>query len=222
MAKNLLINNISEPLNGATTAKIDIHAGDGNLTIDRLTGDEHLLASGSLQYLEKQGLPTRSLVLNDNQAELTLRGGTAGQPWFHLPWSACNGATEWQVHLNSAVASDITAQTSGGNLRLDLAGMSVASLSADTGGGNVDVVLPDHPGNLRVNARTGGGNVVVSIPSDATARIHASTGLGKVVVDPGFNKTEKDTYQSPDFESAANKVEITLKSGAGNVVVSTR
>jgi hypothetical protein len=245
MAKNVLTHHLSEPLNNATFVKVDIHAGDGNLTIDRLSGGEQVLASGMLQYFEKQGLPTRSLVSSNGQASLTLRGGRAGQPWFRFPWSACNGATEWQIHLNPTVSSDITAHSDGGNVKLNLAGMAITRLSADTGGGNMDVILPDNAANLSVTARTGAGNitveigsgitgsnivdaksgagnVVVHIPSSVAARIHATTGLGKVIVDPQFGKTEANTYQSPDFNHAPNKVEITACSEAGNVSVTFR
>lgn len=219
MAKNLFSDNFSELLNGATTARIDIHAGDGNLTIDRLNGEEQSLASGALQYLEKQGAPTRTLVSNNGQATLTLRGGSVGQPWFHLPWSACNGATEWLIHLNPAVSADITAHSDGGNLKLDLADMVVTRLSADTGGGNIDIVLPASSGNLSVNAKTGAGNVTVSIPPGIEARIHATTGLGKAIVDQRFSKIDNHTYQSAGYESAGTQVEITASSGAGNVIV---
>jgi len=222
MAKNMLTDNLLEPLNEATTAKVDINAGDGNLTIDRLTGDAQVLASGTLQYFENQGLPTRTLVSSNGQATLTLKGGGSRRPWFRLPWAACNGATEWQIHLNPTVASDITAHSDGGNVRLNLADMEITRLSADTGGGNMDVVLPDNAANLSVTAKTGAGNVVVCIPSGVAARIHATTGLGKVTVDPRFSKTEDNTYQSPDFDSAADKVEMTVNSGAGNVSVNTK
>ena len=245
MAKNVLTDNLSEPLNGATTAKVDINVGDGNLTIDRLTGGEQLLAGGTLQYFKNQGLPTRTLVSFLGQATLTLTWGSTGQPWFRFPWAACNGATEWQIHLNPTVSSDITAHSNGGNVKLDLAGMVVTCLMADTGGGNLDVVLPDNAASLSVTARTGGGNVTVeigngasgtnivnahsgagnvavSIPSGLAARIYATTGLGKAIIDPQFNPIDKYTYQSPDFDTAANKVEITLQSGAGNVSVNTR
>lgn len=244
MTKNLLTEHLSEPLNDATTAKVDIHAGDGNLTIDRLAGDEQVLASGTLQYFENQGLPTRTLGSSKGQATFTLRGGRAGRPWFHFPWSACNGATAWQIHLNPRVASDITAHSDGGNVKLNLAGMAVTCVSADTGGGNVDVILPDNAANLNVTAKTGAGNVtieigsgitggnvvdassgagnvVVRIPSGVAACIHATTGMGKALMDPRFNQTGKDTYQSPDYDNAANKVEITIGSGAGNVSVNT-
>jgi len=222
MAKKILTYNLAEPLNSATTVRIDIHAGDGNLTIDRITGGEQMLASGTLQYFEKQGPPTRSLVSSNGQAALTLRGGAAGQPWFRLPWAACNGATEWQVHINPWVSSDIKAHSDGGNLKLDLAGMTVTRIAADTGGGNVEVTLPDSVADLNVIAKTGAGNVTVHIPHGVVARIHATSGLGKAIIDPQFSKTDQNTYQSPDFDSAFNRVEITIQSGAGNVSVNTK
>jgi hypothetical protein len=245
MAKKVLTHNLSEPLNGATTAKFDVNVADGNLTIDRLTDGQQMLASGTLQYLEGQGLPTRSVNTVDGQSTLTLSAGLSGQPWFRFPWAACNGATEWQIHLNPHVQSDIAAHSGGGNVRLNLAGMSVTRVSAHTGGGNMDVVLPADTANLNVTAKTGGGNVsvevgsgftgnniisassgagnvVVTIPGDAAARIHATTGWGKVLMDPRFSQMDKDTYQSPDFDHAANKIEITAKSGAGNVSVNSK
>ena len=245
MAKNVLTDKLSEPLDGAATAKVDINVGDGNLTIDRLTGGEQVLASGTLQYLENQGLPTRTLVLGNGQATLTLRASATGRPWFRFPWAACNGATEWQIHLNPTVSTDITAHSDGGNVKLNLAGMAVTRVSADTGGGNMDVVLPDNAANLSVtaktgagnvtveigsgitgsntvNAKSGAGNVVVRVPSGVAARIHATSGLGKAIVDPRFSKIDGSTYQSSDYDGAADKVEITVNSGAGNVSVNTK
>ena len=222
MAKNVLTHNLSEPLNGTKTATVEINTDSGNLTIDQLTGGEHVLASGTLQYFEKQGLPTRTLSSSNGQATLTLRGGGTERSWFRLPWAACKGAYDWQIHLNPTVSSDITAHSGGGNIKLDLAGMAVTRVLADTGGGNVDVFLPEDAANFSLNARTGAGNVVVRVPSGVAARIHATTGLGKAIVDPRFSKIDDNTYQSPDFDSAANKVEITANSGAGNVEVNTK
>ena len=220
MAKNVLTYNLSEPLGNATAAKVDIDNGDGNLVIDGLAGGEQVLASGALQYLEKQGLPTRTLNTSNGQAALKLKASGGGQPWFRFPWAACNGATEWQIHLNPKVQFDLTAHSDGGNVRLDLTGVAVTHVAADTGGGNMDVVLPKDAANLSVTAKSGAGNVVVHIPGNVAARIHASTGLGKAIVDPRFSKIDKNTYQSPDFDIAAQKVEITASSGAGNVSIS--
>jgi len=241
----VLTYNLSEPLDGATTAKININSGTGHLTIDRLADGEQVLARGVLQYLGNQGLPGRSLDRSNGQASLALWGGNAGQSWFRLPWAACGGAYEWQINLNPMVSSDITAHSDGGNIKLSLAGMTVTRVSADTSGGNMDVVLPDNAANLSVAAKTGAGNITldvgngitggnaidansgagnlaVRIPGNIPARIHATSGLGKVIVDSRFTNTDKGTYQSPDYDDAANRVEITVHSGAGNVSLSTK
>jgi hypothetical protein len=245
MGRNVVTDNFSEPLDGATTAVVDINASDGNMKIDGLSGGQQRLASGALQYVEFRDQPARSVIVCNGQATLMLRANGAGRPWFRLPWAACNGATEWQIHLNPTVVSKTTAHSNGGNVVLNLAGMVVTHVAADTGGGNMDVALPDNATDLSVTARTGAGNVtvelgngltgsnsvdaksgagnvVVRIPSGVAAKIRATTGLGKASVDPRFIKTNGATYQSPDYDAAADKVEITIHSGAGNVSVDTK
>ncbi len=243
MANKLLTANISAALDGAKTAKVEISSDTGHLTIDGLAGPQ-LLASGTLQYFEKQGAPTETLSSSGGQATLTVRGGGKATG-FRFPWQACGGAYEWQIHLNAAVPSDLAAYTGGGNVKLNLAGMAITRLSVDSGGGNMDVALPDNAANLSATAKTGGGNVAIRmgsgtsgsnaitatsgagnvaihVPSGVAARIHATSGLGKVIVDPAFGQIDKSTYQSADYDSATDKVEITAKSGAGNVVVDTK
>jgi hypothetical protein len=246
VANNVLTDTLSEPLNGATTAKVEINCGTGNLMIDTLRGGEPVLARGTLEYFEKQGLPTRSVRSDNDQAILALNAGRGRtrQSWFRLPWAACGGAYAWQIHLNPAVASDIAAHSDGGNVTLNLADMVVTRLAADTGGGNLDVVLPDSAANLSamartgagnvtvaigrgtkgsttVNATSGAGNVVVHVPSGLAARVHATSGLGKVTVDPRLGQLDRTTYQSPDYDGAVDTVELTVHSGAGNVHVTT-
>ena len=73
-----------------------------------------------------------------------------------------------------------------------------------------------------MTAKTGAGNVTVHVPSGIAAKIRATTGLGKVFVDSRFSKIDANTYQSPDYDGAAHKVEIMVSSGAGNVSVNTK
>ena len=242
---NVLTHTLSESLGDATAARFDFNVGTGNLTIDPLAGGEQLLASGTLQYLESQGRPTGTLDMNGHLYTLTLKSSGGREAGFRLPWAACNGEFEWQIHLNPNLPSDITAYSGGGNIQLDLAGMVVTRLAADTGGGNVDVVLPDNASDMSVTAKTGGGNVTVVVGSDITgnntviatsgagnvvvrlpggiaARVHATTGMGKLTIDTQFTKIDDHTYQSPDYSHAADKIDITVESGAGDVNVITK
>jgi hypothetical protein len=245
MANKVLTQNISEPLNGANSAKIDVNCGTGHLTIDKLNADDQALAKGTLQYLQNQGLPNKSLNMSDGQATFTLKAGDIKSSGFRFPWAACGGAYEWQIKLNPAVPSDIAVQSRGGNVKLNLNGMCITRLSADTGGGNLDVVLPDNSANLIATAKTGGGNVnlevgngtagnntitansgagnvVVRLPNGVAAKVYATTGVGRVTIDPRFVKIDKNTYQSADYENAATRFDITAHSGAGNVSVITK
>lgn len=221
MAKKVLTHTFSEPLCGAVRMQVNIDPGDGNLFIDSRTGGEPVLANGTLQYMENKGLPTQSVDTSKSQAAFSLKA-KGGQPWFRMPWSACNGATEWHVHLNPAISYELQAHSDGGNIRLDLDEMTLSRVATDTGGGNIDVALPGSEKTMNVTAKSGAGNVSVRLPGDVAAKIYATTGLGKVIVDPRFEKTGKDTYQSPDYDRAAKKAEITLSSGAGNVSVTAK
>ncbi|MEM5773885.1 MAG: LiaF domain-containing protein [Anaerolineaceae bacterium] len=200
---------VSEPLGMASSAEFEIYTGSGNLTVDG-QADIDMLAGGSLQYQEKWGSPAQTLEMNSSKATFTLTWGER---------KACTAALEWLVNLNPAVAADLTARSGGGNISLDLTGMNLTSVFTETGGGNVEVTLPEQMSTLNVTAKSGAGNVVVTIPAGAAARIHASTGVGQIIIDPRFVKIDDQTYQSADYETAANRVELTLGSGAGNVEV---
>lgn len=218
MAKKVQTYLLSEPLPGATEVMIDINTVDGNLSIDGMPGGTEL-ASGTLQYLENQEPPTHSVQSIKGRATLTVKSGSKGQPWLRMPWAACNGATEWQIHLSPAVNMEINAHSGGGNVTLNLTGLKVTCLNADTGGGNLEVYLPDRVAGMQVTIKSGAGNVTVHLPSGMAARVHATTGLGKVIMDGPFIQTGKTTYQSPEYDNAVSKVEITASSGAGNVSI---
>ncbi len=245
MAQKVLTHNLSEPLDGARHAQVDINTGMGNLVIDKLSDGEPLLASGTLEYLLNDGLPTRSVSRSGETTSLALKAKGGPKGWIRLPWSSCNGATNWLIHLNPGIPSQLTAHSGGGNVKLDLADMSIVEVSVDTGGGNIELALPDQAGSLCASAKTGAGNVTVDIGNNATgknaleatsgagnvviqvpnrlaARIHLTTGMGKAVVDGRYVQIDKNTYQSPGYDGATDKVEITAKSGAGDVVIRTK
>lgn len=222
MKNNLMTDDFVEPLNGEKSVTVEIHAGDGNLIIDSQVSDAQTLAKGTMQYFDNMGKPVRTIASKEDRVTLSLKGSETGQKWFRLPWAACNGATEWKIHLNPAAIVDLKAHSNGGNVNIDMAGMAISKVQVDTGGGNIDLVLPEKAGDLEIDARTGAGNVSVNIPGNGPARIHATIGLGKTIIDPRFSLVEKNVFQSSDFDSSENKVELILNSGAGNIIVTSR
>lgn len=231
----------SEPLDGATSAKVTINPDDGNLTVEKNTSSEQMLARGTLEYFEHNGAPLSSVTASNGITEFTVNA-SGGQPWLKLPWAACNGGTDWLIQLNPSVSYDITALTGGGNVKIDLTGLTVTRLAAETGGGNMEVTLPDKAenldvfaktgagkvtlnvgnltGNNTINASSGAGEVTVVLPKGAAARIKVSQ--GNVIVDPGFTKINDTTYETPGYQNAVDKVDITVGSGAGKVNINIK
>lgn len=211
--------NLSEPLNGATSAKMVVTMDAGNLTVDRFTSSDAFLVDGSLQYTETQGQPFRALQTNGSQVTFTLMKDNPQKTGFRFPWDACNVSIRWQIHLNPSVSTDLTIHSGGGDITLDLTGTTINNIFAESGGGNIQIILPENASDLSVTANSGAGNVFVYLPGGAAARAHATTGLGKIIMDPRFSKIDSNTYQSADYIPDAKRIEITVKSGAGNVGV---
>jgi hypothetical protein len=245
MANKIITEKFSEPLNGAESATIKIDTRQGNLFVDRLAGEDQLLAAGTLEYMEKRGLPSRILTSSDHAARLAIQGAGGSRAVLRMPWQACNAATEWNIHLNPRVALQIDAVSGGGHVKLDLTGLHVTRVSAESGGGNMEVSLPEKAANLDVAATTGGGNVTVElghgstggntvkaesgagtvsvqVPRGIAARIHAVSGMGAVIVDARFDMVAEHTYQSADYDEARDRIDISAKSGLGNVSVTTK
>ncbi len=239
----VITEDLSAPLGKGTSATINLQRYSGDITIAALNGNEPVLAVGKLPYLDNQNL-TSAVDTSSSLAVLTLKTSTK-QTGFRLPWVGCSDETEWQIQLNPTLPSDLTAYSGGGILKLNLAGMAITRLSAETGGGNVEVVLPDNARNLNAIAKTGAGNVTVEIgnslvgsnaisassgagnvivrlPGSLAALIHVTGGAGTAQIDPQFIKIDERTYQSPGYNQAADRVEMTVSSGAGTVSVSTK
>lgn len=243
-SSKVVTESFAQPLNGQKRARVEINTGTGHLTIAGLERGKSDLASGEIQYLDNQTRPLESLETVDGRVVFTLKDSSTPSG-FRFPWEACKVATEWKVNLNPAVAIDLDAYSGGGNVNFDLSTLTLTGLKVDSGGGNMDVSMPEHSealnslvrtggGNVTVRlgdsfngssvleARSGAGNVAVVLPANVEARITASSGAGKVTVDPRFVKVGDKTYQSAGYEQAVDKIEITAASGAGNVTVTVK
>jgi hypothetical protein len=233
----LLTKPLSEPLSDTRTAEFIIDQGDGNLTIDSFINSDHLLATGSLQYFENSGAPVSSMSINQGLSTYTLTASTE-QTWQRLPWAPCNGATEWEIHLNPLVTFDISTHTGGGNVKLDLTGLNITHLEAETGAGNMEIILPDQSVNLKVTAKTGAGKVSILVGNDLIGRnsINANSGAGEmtIIVPAGvaarvdvmkgevnvsapFIMMDDTSYETPEFAGSTDKLEIVVGSGMGKV-----
>jgi len=101
MAKNVLTYNLAEPLDDATTAKVDIDQRRPTWTIDGLprragAGQRHAAVR------RDPGPAYSKPWFRATNRPLHAEGNGAGQSWCVCLGPASNKATEWQIHLNPA------------------------------------------------------------------------------------------------------------------------
>jgi hypothetical protein len=147
-------------------------------------------------------------------ARLTLR--SSGQTWFPVIGGWGDKAT-WDLELNPDVALNMDLSLGVGKIEVDLTGLNLSAVQVDLGLGKTIVTLPDEG---RFTAKVSGaiGEIYVVIPQGMAARIHVSTGLGTSSIPSGYIH-RGDTYSSPGYESAEDRVEMDISQAIGMITV---
>ena len=69
------------------------------------------------------------------------------------------------------------------------------------------------------DVHAGAASVVLRVPQGVAARIHVRSGLIGLKVDQNRFPHNGTAYESPNYLSADNKVEIVVEAGAGSIEI---
>jgi hypothetical protein len=194
------------PLEGATQARIELHHGGGLLTIGGGAGSGELLTGsfvgGLKQTVRREG----------ERMDVDLHVAQGGWPWV---WGTAGLA--WDMRLSPDVPLTLKLETGGGETRADLTDLKVTDLRLSTGASSTEVILPARAGFTRVKAGAGAASVRFRVPEGVAVKFEFEGGLATVNVDTNRFPRVGDEYCSPDYETAANKVDIEVDAGVGSV-----
>lgn len=204
---------INQPLQDATLAEVEIRAGAGTLNFGPLaTGDQ--LIAGTVKLRSNQRLDEKART-SGNMA--TYRLSASGPNFFLAPTVGKQTIEQWDLQLNPAIPTDLDIGAGVGDARIDLSRMSLTNLELSVGVGNANIILPER-GQLEVDVSGGIGKLSLRLPGGMAARIDAGSGIGKVNVRGDF-KRRGEIYQSPDYETAADRIDMKIHAGIGDIVV---
>lgn len=191
------------PLDGATEAAIRIRFGAGELTT-------RTAAPGQLVDGEFLGGVTHRL---QGPGRLELEQDTAhGWPWL-------DRRSSWTVGLTADVPLDLRVDAGASRNVLDLRDLRVRSLELHTGASDTRILLPRSAGATSVRAETGAASLVLEVPDGVAARIRTRVVLGSVKVDESRFPPVAGGYESRDYATAANRVDIDVQGGVGSLQV---
>lgn len=198
---------VSIPLEGAAsvTLKLDHAAGRLSLHSGAASGE-------ALNGTFGNGLDYKSK-LEGTRLEVKLR--TSHQAWAWWPGESL----DWDLRLNRDIPLSIKVDSGASSSVLDLGDLKVTDLDIDTGASSTEVNLPAAAGSTHVEIDTGASSLKVMVPSGVAASIRVKTGISTVNIAPRFTKLDGGLYQSADYTTAANRVDMTINSGVGSIEI---
>jgi len=206
---------VTIPLEGATSARIGVLHGAGRLQVKGGAGPGEVARGtfvGGLEYdAEREG----------EMLNLSMRVAGQGLAATLLPWRwiKTRGA-EWTVELNEEIPLTLKIEGGASDNRLNLSDLQVKELRIETGASATKLTLPSRAGQTRAEVTCGAGGVEVRVPSGVAARIEAHSGLAEVKIDRGrFPRVGSGLYESPDYETAANRVDLRVEAYLGSLDV---
>ncbi len=203
---------LSIPLQGASRGMISIRHAAGRLQlIGRAPAGE--LLSGSFEGGVSQRSNAEGGVIT-----VALRAPSDFIPLSWPMWSWREGPN-WNVALNAEVPLSLNCRTGAGVNSFDLRGLKVTEFKLRCGASEVALWLPEAAGHSRVDIRGGMDSIRIHVPENVAARIGLSSGVSSISVDASRFPRRNGTYESSDFDTAVNRVELRIRTGMSLVEI---
>jgi hypothetical protein len=205
---------IAQAANGATRADITIGMGAGTLHLRGLD-DSADLVHGAIMRAPRDQL-TRSFSVREGTDFFTLQN-RCPSGWLMPFRNQQSNQITWDVQLNQDLPMKLKVDAGVGVATLELARLQITDLDVTTGVGKTTVTLPAH-GRTQARITGGVGETSIAIPAGVAVRIAPEAGLGQVRVQGDYLRQGK-LYLSPDYETAANRVDLQVSGGIGSISI---
>jgi len=201
------------PLENASRARIRFEHGAGQLTV-RPGSDPNLLLTGDFG-----GHAEMDVRREGEQVDVVVRA--VGGAWRALidpvSWRGPRRPFDWDVELNPFVTLALDLATGASKCILDLSGLRATEIVLNTGMSGTELTLPAAAGLTKVEVHSGFADVAIRVPSGVGASIHGRIGLGSLDVDQTRFRPNADGFESPDYATARNRVQIRVEGGLESV-----
>ncbi len=198
------------PLEAADQARIAFHHAAGRLHVDGSADADNVLQGDFGNGVRLTKSRTGGLL------EVGLHspsGSWAGD------WGRNSPQRFWRVSLNPAIPLKLDFETGAGEAWIDLSALRVVDLRLQTGASSTNLTLPAQAGFTGVRIGAGAASIKVRIPDGVAANIRSQSGMASIKVNLARFPRQGADWQSPDYLTAANKVDISLEAGVANIEI---
>ena len=200
---------VSIDLQGASQASLKLSHGSGRIVVGAGAAPGKLL-SGSFA-----GGVKHSAHLSGDRLNAHLESRPFAFPPFLSGWQGLG----WNFNLNRDIPIALKLETGASQADFDLRDVKVTDLKVSTGASKTDITLPANAGLTTVRVELGAASLDMLVPQGVAARIRAEQGVSAIEIDTVRFPYANGIYESADYSSAENKVDIMIQAGAGRVAV---
>jgi hypothetical protein len=194
----------------AAQARLNISGGGTVYTLKDTTSQ--LFSANTTQFYNKYEY-THTLEGTTPVLNLKMRNRDNG----HFEWDS-EKTNKADIKLNVNPEWDINVEAGATKLDFDLSPFKVKYIKLSGGAASFEVKLGQPLATTNVEVSTGVSEVEIKVPQNAACQITSNSGLSSTNFD-GFNKVDDNTYQTPGFANAANKMIIRMKGGVSDFKV---
>ena len=215
LAGELHSQEINQPLDGVTNAKIDVDFGVGQLEIGK-TSSEDMLVDGVIELTDSEVLDHEHRTASGTAYVLIASHGQQ----FYPSWWFTDGQSpkrEWKLYLTEKIPIELDVDAGVGKTELDLRQLKLDALDVDCGVGEMVVYLPSEE-QYTAYIDGGVGQLKIYVPEDLAVRIVVDSGLGNTSVVGDYNQSG-NTYTSASYGEGSETSNIYVNGGVGNISI---
>ncbi|MFA6908308.1 MAG: DUF5668 domain-containing protein [Patescibacteria group bacterium] len=190
-------------------AEVNISTGAGELIVAPAAVDQTNLISGTFE---------------SNFLTLTTKSrATGGVQTVHMEtegkWRGFgHKSNTLDLDISTAVPMALSFDTGAIDMNLDLRGVKTESVDIDTGASSLTLELGNAVAKTSVSIDAGASSITMSVPETSGVKLTLDSGVSSHTLE-NFTKIDDDTYQTDNYGTAANTIEIDMSIGATSLTI---
>ncbi len=232
-----------EPLDQASSASVHLNLSVNPTYISTLQDSADLIVA-DLSYLGRIVFEASG----ESQKSVRLEQAN-GLSFGNFRWEllAGQGLADWKIGLTPEIPLALGVDAGTGLVEMDLAGLSLQSLTVDGSTGRMDILLPENGGHYLFDLDVSTGATTIQVPGGASLDLKVDGGTGGLVIDvaedagvqvevldggvgslnlpPNFEKVrqgndeDEGVWENGAYASTKTPVRIILDISTGNITI---
>lgn len=194
---------------GAEKVDITINAGAGDISVYGISG-------GSLVKGEAQ--TNLSEVKAESKVKDSVQSVTVGMSGMRKWFAKDNPTNRFYVGIDEETPLSLKINSGASNNNIDLSGIMAEYVSLGTGASNVNLTMGNKLDKATVKIEAGASSINLNLPKGIGVKVFIESGMSSQDL-TGFVQTDKNNYQSPNYETAEKKIDVSVSMGMASLSV---